>query len=276
MLSFSFPNTALLKYTRGFLQTDACTQANEFTIIPVNKFIPALRPCATKENCFESAQSCMSGTGCKVAVPYSFDTTPWSNIPAVVTDRYAFWITNPSMAMYDAWGIHCRGGQGVFAMMPESSYQSIQVWRFDPYEFCPVGADGIRKCPQDTSARYTLLPGFISRKDEEGMCNQAFYVIAPTISYLDESNLVITVLNTTFGNLNHKTLRPINASLAKYVDPPPPDDHMLLTALRPLMITRSELLLLFFFVFHPLALDLILLVIHVEFERFQHLIHVIV
>jgi hypothetical protein len=214
-MAISYHYSPLLKYKRGFLQTDACTQANEFTIIPVNKFIPALRPCATKENCFESDQSCLSGTGCKVAVPYSFDSTPWSNIPAVATDRYAFWITNPSMAMYDAWGLWCQGKQGVFAMIPESSYQSIQVWRFDPYEFCPMGNDGNRKCPQDTSARYKLLPGFISQWDEE-VCNQAFYVVAPTISYLDENNLVITVLNTTFGNLDHKTLRPLNASLARY------------------------------------------------------------
>jgi hypothetical protein len=48
------------------------------------------------------------------------------------------------------------------------------------------------------------------------MCDQAFYVVAPTISYLDENNLVITVLNTTFGNLDQKTLRPLNASLARY------------------------------------------------------------
>ena len=198
-----------------FFKLTRVAQANEFTIIPVDKFIPALRPCETKDKCYESDQSCMSGTGCKVAVPYSFDTTPWVNIPAVVTDRYAFWITNPSMAMYDAWGRWCRDGQGELAIMAESSYQTIQVWRFDPYEFCPLNpTDGKRTCPMDTSARYKLLPGFISSFKEE-VCNQSFYVVAPTISYLDENNLVITVPETTFRNLDQKTLRPINASLAR-------------------------------------------------------------
>jgi hypothetical protein len=157
----------------------------------------------------------MSGTGCKVAVPYSFDSTPWVNIPAVVTDRYAFWITNPSMAMYDAWGQWCRYGQGVLGFQAESSYQTIQVWRFDPYVSCPMDpSTGQRQCPMDTSARYKLLPGFIHQW-EEAVCDQIFYVVAPTISYLDENNLVITVLETSFGNLNQKTLRPINASSAR-------------------------------------------------------------
>jgi hypothetical protein len=200
-----------------FKLTRVPTQANEFTIIPVNKFIPALKPCASKDKCWESEQSCMSGTGCKVAVPYSFDSTPWVNIPAVVTDRYAFWITNPSMAMYDAWSQWCRDGQGVLGIIAESSYQSIQIWRFDPYEFCPVDiVTGERRCPQDTSATYRLLPGFIATGDET-VCTQVFYVVAPTISYLDENNLVITVLETVFSNLDTITLRPINASLARCV-----------------------------------------------------------
>jgi hypothetical protein len=119
------------------------------------------------------------------------------------------------MAMYDAWGRWCRDGQGELAIMAESSYQTIQVWRFDPYEFCPLNpTDGKRTCPMDTSARYKLLPGFISSFKEE-VCNQVFYVVAPTISYLDENNLVITVLETTFRNLDQNTLRPINASLAR-------------------------------------------------------------
>ena len=66
----------------------------------------------------------------------------------------------------------------------------------------------------DTSARYKLLPGFVSYFNEE-VCNQVFYVVAPTISYLDENNLVITVLETAFRNLDQNTLRPINASLAR-------------------------------------------------------------
>jgi hypothetical protein len=205
-----------LLYKGGFRRTDAhATQANEFTVIPVNVFIPALRPCATKENCIDSGASCLSGTGCKVAVPYSFDTTPWANIPAVATDRYAFWITNPSMAMYEAMNIWCSGGQqGKFAFQAESSYSSIQVWRFDPYLFCPLDPSGQRRCPQDTSATFRVLPGFISQQDES-VCTQRFNVLAPTISYIDENNLAITVMETTFQNLDVLTLRPVNASLAR-------------------------------------------------------------
>ena len=214
MLSFNNANHHFLNTYVVFFKLTRVTQANEFTIIPVNKFIPALKPCETKDMCSSAGQSCMSGTGCKVAVPYSFDTTPWSNVPAVTTDRYAFWISNPNMAMYDAWRYWCETGMGATALIPESSYTSIQIWRFDPYEFCPIGTDGIRTCPQDTSATFKNLPGFISTWDES-MCRQIFYVVAPTIAYIDENNLAITVMETTFVNLNVKTLRPINESLSR-------------------------------------------------------------
>jgi len=190
-------------------------QANEFTLVHVNKFIPALKPCATKRDCTESANSCGRGQ-CKVAVPYSFDTTPWANIPAVATDKYVFWITNPSMAMFFAFNQQCRGGQGVAAFVAESSYNSIQVWRMNPYEFCPVNSEGVRKCPQDTSATFRTLPGFIYNNGDYSACTQWFLVLAPTISYVNEYNMALSVLNTTFVNVDTETLRPINDSLARW------------------------------------------------------------
>ena len=121
------------------------------------------------------------------------------------------------MAMYYAVSRQCQGLQGELAFIPESSYQSIQVWRFDPYELCPIGSDGLRKCPQDASATNRVLPGFISGDLNAGVCNESFYVLAPTISYIDEDNLAIDVLETTFGNLDTLTLRPMDPSKARLV-----------------------------------------------------------
>ena len=159
-------------------------------------------------------QSCQTGA-CKVAVPYAFDATPWAHIPALSTDRYAFWITNPSMAMYYAVNQWCRGFQGVLQYVIESSYSSIQIWRFDPYEYCPI-VDGVRKCPPDTSATYRTLPGFVSGDfDANQVCIQTFYVVAPAITYVNEYNLALTVLETTFANVDTETLRPIDPSKAR-------------------------------------------------------------
>jgi hypothetical protein len=149
-----------------------------------------------------------------VAIPYAFDSTPWAHIPAVSTDRFAFWITNPSMAMYYAVNQHCIGGQGVLGFIAESSYQSIQIWRFDPYEYCPM-VDGVVKCPPDTTATYRKLPGFVSGDLDESVCTQEFYVVAPAMTYVNDDNIAITALRTTFENIDTDTLRPRNASLAK-------------------------------------------------------------
>ena len=119
--------------------------------------------------------------------------------------------------MYYAVSRQCQGLQGELAFIPESSYQSIQVWRFDPYELCPIGSDGLRKCPQDASATNRVLPGFISGDLNAGVCNESFYVLAPTISYIDEDNLAIDVLETTFGNLDTLTLRPMDPLKARLV-----------------------------------------------------------
>ncbi len=94
----------------------------------------------------------------------------------------------------------------------ESSYQSIQIWRIDPYEFCPTQANGQRKCPEDQSATFRTLPGFISGNHSSQTCFQRFYVLAPTLTYVNEYNLAITILETSFRNIDVETLRPHNAS----------------------------------------------------------------
>jgi hypothetical protein len=153
-----------------------------------------------------------------VAVPYSFDATPWANIPAVTTARFVFWITNPSMAMYFAMNQQCRGlNTGQTAFQAESSYSSIEVWRMDPYEFCPIDPlTGVRRCPEDASATFRKLPGFVYGTGSMAeVCPQYFLVVAPTLTYINDYNLAITALNTTFTNVDTQTLRPINASLAR-------------------------------------------------------------
>jgi hypothetical protein len=202
-------------------------QANEFTLVDVNKFIPALPPCETPSSCTIAANSC--GTGrCRVAVPYSFDSTPWANVPAVATDRYVFWITNPSMNMYRSVNHYCQQlSSAALAFQVESSYSSIQVWRMDPYEFCPIDpATGVRRCPEDASATFRTLPGFVNIKNVTEMCANTFLVVAPTLTYVNRLNLALTVLNTTFANIDTDTLRPINASLARSAAAPSLGDEL--------------------------------------------------
>ena len=183
----------------------------------VNKFIPALPPCTTPSDCTAAANSCGYGR-CRVAVPYSFDATPWANIPATTTARFVFWITNPSLAMYFAMNQRCRGlNAAQTAFQAESSYSSIEVWRMDPYEFCPIDPlTGVRRCPEDASATFRKLPGFIYGTGSMAeVCGQYFLVVAPTLTYVNDHNLAITALNTTFENVDAQTLRPVNESKAR-------------------------------------------------------------
>jgi hypothetical protein len=121
------------------------------------------------------------------------------------------------MAMYWAFNDWCSNNDtnARLAFEAESSYQSIQVWRIDPYEFCPIQPNGIRKCPEDQSATFRTLPGFVAGDHSSKVCFQRFNVMAPSIAYVNEYNIAITVLETTFTNINVDTLRPRNASAAR-------------------------------------------------------------
>jgi hypothetical protein len=88
----------------------------------------------------------------------------------------------------------------------------------DPFEFCPIDPmTGRRQCPEDTSATFRTLPGFVSMNNNMKVCSETFLVVAPTLTYVNRLNLALTVLNTTFANIDTDTLRPINASLARSV-----------------------------------------------------------
>lgn len=120
--------------------------------------------------------------------------------------------------MYYSINQWCRGNLGSLAFEAESSYSSIRIWRMDPYEYCPLDvATGLNRCPEDASATFTTLPGFISGNHGAEVCTQSFLVVAPTIAYLDENNIALTVLNTTFANVDVQTLSPIDASKARSV-----------------------------------------------------------
>ena len=103
------------------------------------------------------------------------------------------------------------------AFVPMTSYHGIRIWRFDPYVYCPIDvATGIRTCPQQAFATYVELPGFATEFDAND-CDKEFNVVAPTISYLNEDNIAVSVLVTKFSNVDTDTLRPRDPSNARFV-----------------------------------------------------------
>jgi hypothetical protein len=167
------------------------------------------------------------------------------------------------MAMYFAFNDWCSSTDTNprLAFEAESSYQSIQIWRIDPYEFCPTQPNGIRKCPEDQSATFRTLPGFVSGDHSSQTCFQRFNVVAPTIAYVNEYNLAITVLETSFRNVDVNTLRPRNASDARSV--------VLLAAgwvglVAKVVVTPRTA---------SLALETVLTSVNVDVARLEHFLH---
>ncbi|MBV5332896.1 hypothetical protein JZU54_04910, partial [bacterium] len=54
--------------------------------------------------------------------------------------------------------------------------------------------------------------------DANQVCTQRFNVMAPGMTYINEYNIAITILETTFVNMDVDRLRPLNASQARCVN----------------------------------------------------------
>ena len=196
-------------------------QANEFTVIPLSQGIPSYGPCTTPAGCENIVAACQSVTGCKAAIPYGYDASANAHVLGATTQRYAFWVTNPTLEPFYAFSTYCQNTTrtGILQISVTSSYGGIRLWRINPYLYCPLDPiTGKQRCPEQQAASTRQL--FSLEFDgmfDASMCKQKFSVMAVGLDYINEDNIALTVLRTTLPNLNIYSLRPINRSLAEWV-----------------------------------------------------------
>lgn len=187
------------------------SQMNEFTIIPLNQAIPATQPCLTPIDC----ANIDCNPTCKAAIPYAYN----ANIVAVTTDRYVYWITNPTLEPFYAMSMYCKNkdSTNILQISATSSYGGIRMWRIDPYQYCPI--DPITKkstCLQQQSSTTRLLSALNFSGFNSDLCTQEFDVAAVSLEYINEYNLAMVVLRTHIGNVDTRTLREIDKDQATY------------------------------------------------------------
>ena len=199
-------------------------QANEFTIVPLAQRIPSSGPCTNPSDCGNVDSTCQAASGCLPAIPYGWDAHPYAHIPATVTERWVFYVTNPDMQPFEAFAYYCQmastgeADTNKFQISVLSSYGGIRLWRMDPYIYCPINpTTGQHLCPAMGSAGSVQIQPLKFDQFETAMCSQKFAVLAVGLDYINEDNLALTVLRTTLANLDTTTLRPIDATLAEYV-----------------------------------------------------------
>ena len=196
-------------------------QANEFTVIPLAQYLPSAGPCTTPANCGNVLATCSGPTGCLPAVPYSWDTHPRAYIPGTVTDRYAFYLTNPDLQPFEAFSYYCvsartgRQATNKFQISAISSYGGIRLWRLDPYLYCPI-IDGRHTCPATGSAGSIQIQALNFTDFDVALCTQEFAVFAVGLDYVNQDNLALTVMRTTLDNIDTRTLEPLDPSRATY------------------------------------------------------------
>jgi len=195
-------------------------QANEFTMIPLNQNIPSMGPCQTPSNCDNIAAQCQTASGCKAAIPYGYDHSANAHVLGTTSQRYLYWVTNPSLEPFYAFSAYCKNrntqNTNKLQVSVVSSYGGIRLWRMDPYIYCPE-IDGVRECPEQQSVLTKTVASLDFQDFDEALCDVPFNVMAVDLDYINEYNLALTVLRTTLANVDTYSLRPVNLSEAEYV-----------------------------------------------------------
>ena len=198
-------------------------QANEFTVIPLLQNIPASAPCTTPADCGNVLETCAAASGCLPAIPYSWDATVAAKVPATVTENYAFYVTNPDLSPFTAFGYYCaNAARGLeytneFQISAISSYGGIRLWRMDPYLYCPLdAASGKRVCTETGTAGGVQIEPLHFTSFDVALCTQEFAVLAIGLDYINENNLALTVMRTTLSNVNPQTLAPYDPTQVTY------------------------------------------------------------
>lgn len=199
------------------------SQQNEFTLIPLAQLIPASAPCTTPADCGNVIATCGGATGCLPAIPYTWDTHPRAYNPGTVTERYAFYATNPDLQPFEAMSYYCvnaaAGNQftNKFQISAISSYGGIRIWRLNPYLYCPPNPfTGVSQCPTVGTAGSVQIAALNFTSFETALCTQEFFVFATGMDYINPDNIAVTVLRTTLANINTRTLQPLDPTQASY------------------------------------------------------------
>jgi hypothetical protein len=195
-------------------------QANEFTMIPLNQNIPSLGPCRTPSDCSNVDAQCQSATGCKAAIPYGYDHSATAKVLGTTSQRYLYWVTNPSLEPFYAFSAYCKNRNNSYTNTLQisviSSYGGIRLWRMDPYIYCPE-VDGVSQCPDQQSVTTRMVQSLDFQDFDEALCDEVFNVMAVDLNYINEDNLALTVLRTTLANVDIYSLKPIDSSRATYL-----------------------------------------------------------
>lgn len=229
---FLFANDLALTAVRGQVGLDGLpswsikvqriygNQANEFTMIPLNQNIPSMGPCTTPSKCDNVVAQCQTASGCKAAIPYGYDHNANAHVLGTTSQRFLFWVTNPSLEPFYAFSAYCKNRNTTktnkLQISVISSYGGIRLWRMDPYIYCPE-IDGVRECPEQQSVSTKTVSSLDFTDFDEALCDVPFNVMAVDLDYINEDNLALTVLRTTLANVDIYTLRPIDLSIAEYV-----------------------------------------------------------
>ena len=158
-------------------------------------------------------------------IPYAYSEMSGVRHLSVSTQTSVFFVVNPSLAMFKGFASGCitQGQVWKTQLSALSSYAPIRIWKIDPYEFCPVGADGSARCAPGHVAFRDIPDSFVDIHPEGAKedwnvfdyrkCAIPFSVAVTSLEYLNQENIAVTVLYSPLSEYNLNTFELLNSTV---------------------------------------------------------------
>jgi len=139
-------------------------------------------------------------------------------LPAAASRWAVHWAQNPEVALYNELFEFCRNATPHFSMTVHSSYNRARVWTLQTMRAVDLEQEGAPSEEQTRSrASYMRVPYFLGPQDfNERACDRVVGLLIVGVEYLNEQNVLVTVLAARPRDYDARTGRVDGARAHRY------------------------------------------------------------
>ena len=164
--------------------------------------------------CYNSAVA----AGQLVLPPSYFSSHTLTYVPAAASEWAVHWAVNPENAVYESRILRCQG-VAIDDLTVPASYGTPRVWTLHSMQATAfdAAASGPR---QESSVSFMTLPNWFDASTafagEQAQCHAMFGMRVTDLEYIDEQNVLVTVLTTSMQNYDLATHTGRDPALVRY------------------------------------------------------------
>jgi hypothetical protein len=139
-------------------------------------------------------------------------------VPAAASRWAVHWAQNPEVSVYNTLFEFCRNATPQFRLTVHSSYNRARVWTLQTMRAVDLEPEGAPSAEQTRSrVSYMRVPYFLGENDyRETACDKVVGLQIVGVEYLNEQNVLVTVLAARPRDYDARTGRIVGARTHRY------------------------------------------------------------